>query len=352
MASKDELIEKKSITAKEIINMYGKDSKGNPKHITSIKEIKAFLDGFIDDETLTIEQECYILYQIHSYNKDIIKAQKRRKAAESISIPTKSVEAIDERKSNIYDVTSLFNSMDGLDNLELMNELLPSYYDKDFDKIMSALRLLILKKKKEDKILGLEDPSFKEVVKETIEKYDQMLRIIDEHIEEEKEAEESEKVSTDDNLSIKRNVVFLRKPDGSYYTDDDIDGIYDKKSYAEVLRRIATDTITKKKRFHEDPGLQGVIVIRLKKIRVAYMEAENNTAVIIAAIAKNFQAFKTYYDYIKSRKKRFESIKDIVDKCITNQEYLESERQILTNIVRSHLKKDKSQPCKGGVSNE
>ena len=33
MASKDELIEKKSITAKEIINMYGKDSKGTYEQV-------------------------------------------------------------------------------------------------------------------------------------------------------------------------------------------------------------------------------------------------------------------------------------------------------------------------------
>ena len=329
----------KEINKEYIIELYGKDTNGKSQYIKDIDDLVQFLDEHVDDERLTLAQECRILYGVYQHNIDQAKQESSVRVEPYTSTPSQDKEPFED-KTDIYDATSLYKNIDYIKDDDFISELLPSYYDKNFEKIIAGLRLLIKKKKTEDTLMGLRYPEYKEEANKAVERYNKLLRIIDEHCEEERLARESENSIEDENdLVFKRKVSLLRKPDGSYYIDDDEHEISNKGDYAEALRKIATDNVTHLKRFHSDSTLKGIVVVRYKQIRIAYMVTGDNVAVIIGAVTKNFQSLKEYYNYLAARRNKFLSTKNVITLCTQDESYLAAEKQVLTNIILQYHRK-------------
>lgn len=131
-----------------------------------------------------------------------------------------------------------------------------------------------------------------------------------------------------------RKIIFLRKPSGNYYIDDDLKDIDEKDKLTELLWNVRNDSIVGIKRYN-NPELKDLLGARDHKSRIFFMQLDKDTVVIVGLMIKRFQNNELFNDMLIARAKAFEEQKDILKELATLPEFIREQEAILSNVIRT-----------------
>lgn len=338
----------KKLTAESVISLYRSDEDFG--FILDIEDVIKFLDDKSkDDEAqygkISGKEKASILFEIMKHNNGIHAKcealqkpkEKEVKEVQSSSLEEKEIEPI--TTTNICDVSSLVKNICGCKgDANLIRALLPKPTNPNYKKIINAIILEIKKKETEDTefVRDPENTEFKKDALEAIANYystSEVIKTYDQEMQEiaVKEGQKENKVEEGNTL---KNIIFLMKPSGNYYIDDDLKNIEEKDKLTELLWNVKNNSIPEIKRYN-NPELKDLLGARDHKSRVFFMYLDKNTVVIAGLMIKHFQNNEAFNDMLIARAKRFEEQKEALRLLATNPEFMQEQERILSNVIIS-----------------
>ena len=327
------------MTTNEIIKQF----TGEYDYVTDIKGLVAFLRGNkVQEEDIN-----KVLFEVLKHNlridsnhKKSFEEPKRRVAIEKQPVAEVAVEAKPTVKSEVYDVTSYINALKACEDEDFLTEILPSFYDANYDTIISSILLYLLREIQLAHEM-MTDPD-DEYLNELISGDRKLMEVVKAYNAEEETPEEV----LDEH---KNKLIFLRKSNGSLYVDDDLDEINDEEDMLPIIDDIENNRITKEKRFNNYDPLKGVSAIRKRDARIIFTRLDNDVIVVLSIVVKRFQNTQPYRDMLVSRNKEFKAQKDELKARISDEKFI-SENQAILSRIKETLK-GKSKELKVGDNN-
>ena len=314
------------MNSEEIIKMF-QDDYG---YVSNIKAVAAYLQ----DKNIPLDQTNRILFDILKHNLSVDLRHKESFKESKKNVPaTKQEEVVEEPvivpkqiKSEVFDVLSYINSIKECEDLDFVTDLLPTNYDPNYDTIISSILLYLLREiQLAHEMLSLEDD---EEFRELIEKNRQLIEIIKNYnIEEEQEEVEFEE--------HKNKLIFLTKPNGSLYIDDDVAEIKEEDIMLQAISDFENNKITKEKRFCNCEQLKGLSGYRKNNARIIFVRLDNDVICVLAILVKRFQNTMPYREMLITRSKELKSQIDALKESIQDEGFIKENQGILDRIKES-----------------
>ena len=315
------------MTAEEIINLY-KDKYG---YVTDIKDIV----NFLKDSSIAQKEMNQILYEILKWNLQVDIDNRKsfqdvRKRVSTIVCEEKKEKEKEVVESDVIDVLSYVNLLKACDDDDFITELLPSVYDTNYDSIISAILLYLLREIQIAHEMMTDDD--KDYFLELINANKRLIRIVEEYNqEEEKEIVEQENVP-----EKKNKIIFLGKGTDSYYIHDDIaDVLSYEQDILPILSDLETGKITREKRYPNHNELKGISAIRKRDSRIIFARLDNDVVVVIGLMIKLCQNTQVFREYMEARAKAFKAQKDKLKEAINDEDFLKSQEAILEEVKQT-----------------
>lgn len=313
------------MTSEEIIKIY-KDKYG---YVTDIKDLISFLK----ESPITHEEMNKILFDILKWNLQVDLDNKKsyedvQKRVGTIINEEKQEKEKEEVESDVIDVLSYVNSLKECDDEDFITELLPSIYDGNYDSIISAILLYLLREIQiAHEMMSDEDKSY---LMELISVNKRLIQIIEEYNQ-----EESEELEQTNIQGHKNKLVFLSKGTDSYYIHDDIDEVLScEEDILPTISDLENGRITREKRYRSNK-LKGISAIRKRDSRIFFARLDNDVMVILGAMIKRCQNTQEFRDFIEARAKAFRLQKDELKEAIKNEEFMNKHESILEEIKQA-----------------
>lgn len=314
------------MNSEEIIKMF-QDEYG---YVSNIKAVATYLQ----DKNIPLDQTNRILFDILKHNLSVDLRHKESFKESKKNVPTTKQEEVVEEpvivpkqiKSEVFDVLSYINSIKECEDLDFVTDLLPTNYDPNYDTIISSILLYLLREiQLAHEMLSLEDD---EEFRELIEKNRQLIEIIKNYnIEEEQEEVEFEE--------HKNKLIFLTKPNGSLYVDDDLAEIKEEDIMLQAISDFENNKITKEKRFINCEQLKGLSGFRKNNARIIFVRLDNDVICVLAILVKRFQNTMPYREMLINRSKELKSQIDALKESIQDEGFIKENQDILGRIKES-----------------
>ncbi|MBR4671868.1 MAG: hypothetical protein IKO78_01540 [Bacilli bacterium] len=327
------------MTTTEIIKKF----TGEYGYVTDIKGLVAFLkQSKVKEEDIN-----RVLFDVLKHNlrvdidhKKSFEEPKRKAVLEKQPTQDEIVEAKPIIKSELYDVTSYINALKECEDDDFLTELLPSFYDANYDTIIPSILLYLLREiQLAHEMMSDEDDEYLTSVISTDRKLIEVVKAY--NVEEE---------SVDEVIEEHKNkLIFLRKPNGSLYVDDDLDEINDEEDMLPIIDDIENNRITKEKRFNNYDPLKGVSAIRKRDARIIFTRLDSDVIVVLAIVVKRFQNTQPYRDMLVGRNKEFKAQRDELKVKIADNKFINENQEILGRIKKEL--KGKAKELKVGDNN-
>lgn len=305
-----------------------------------VKDIESLLN-FLDINQFSLPERNRILFEVSEWNykrnQELMDRLKKVNPVEGYHDKKEKEEQVDSFQNesirkNIWNVRSYLVQIRTCP-FDFITDILPSMYDEDYQEIMvSILMGLFNEIYLANEMISSASNKEKMYLKEEISSLHEIIKVIKKY-----DAEETKEnfLPNEEEVTIQNRIVYLEKPDGTLYVEDDLNhiNIPDYAFSGRLMNSLISNTITREKRFHNFKDFKELSAIRKGNSRILFARLDSNTIAILGIFTKRCQNPTVYVDFIRKRAKRFKEQKEMLKEKINEGSFIEYSQDVTNCVV-------------------
>lgn len=306
--------------------------------------------AYLGEKNCSLKEKNEVLYAILGHNHFVdIKCRNELNLSKRNFITKEEKKEISKRqpsipiigvKTDLFDVSQYIEDINNYDDLELLTDILPTIDENNYENTIFSLILYYAKEIKEysEFLASTNDPKEKEEILADIARLKSIYNTIKNY-----DIEERNEVVENTSDTKKCNLFYLKKSNGGYYIDDDIDSIamedYTAKAFLDVAdgsskgREKKLSTAIKK---HSD-----VFKYRQRSSRTILVRIDDENVVVLATLNKHFQTSTLYDKFLLTRSDIYhQQIQQILER-MHDEEFIAENNAVTKRIIEKLKQKKK-----------